>query len=278
MRWNQTTSVCIAMLLLGLCGNASAQAGIAYVTDLKGDVLIDKKRAALLAEVVDGQKLTLAGDSTVFVMIAQSGEEFSLTGPGEYLFRGREVVPARSDAAGKLTKRSTSWRQELGHLVNMTRTGTASLRMRGIPAQSDGRLKIQGPAGKVASMAPVLRWSGPQGSAYQVQLTTDGKSVGTYSEVSHPFTVPLKLAPGATYRWTVSLGEQSASAEFTMLGQDALERLARIEPRTQSSFSDRLLYAATLHQLGAHEDARESMAALAMLRPDLPELAQLADR
>jgi len=256
----------------------AAQPGVAFVTDLKGEARLDTQRAALMSEVSEGQKLVLGNGAAVTLMFIQSGEEFQLPGPGDYLVRGREVVAAKPDGA-KIVKRPTPWRTETTHLVNVAKTATASLRMRGITPAADGKtLRLLSPSGdKVANLNPVLRWQG--GAApFRLEVTLDGVSIFASDKAASPFTMPVKLLPGRQYAWTVKAGDSAVSAEFVMLGADDLKRLSPLRPRVQTTFPDRLLYAVTLHGLGATSEARETFAQLAAARPDLPELANLAGR
>lgn len=256
----------------------AAQPGVAFVTDLKGEARIDSQRATLMSEVAEGQKLVLGNGAGVTLMFIQSGEEFQLPGPGDYQVRGREVVAVKPDGA-RIVKRPTPWRTETTHLVNVAKTATASLRMRGITPTNDGKgLRLLSPSGKVANLNPVLRWQGDTPTPFRLDVTLEGVSIFASDKAASPYTLPVKLLPGRVYAWTVSASGQSVAAEFETLGVDELKRLNMLRPRVQSTFSDRLLYAVTLQGLGATGEARELFAQLAAVRPDLPELANLAGR
>jgi hypothetical protein len=82
---------------------------------------------------------------------------------------------------------------------------------------------------------------------------------------------------------TASLRMRSLSTPARGSGEGRLEALspevkARVEKSksTARTFSDRVLHAILLQQVGATHEAREAWAALARERPDLPQLAALA--
>jgi hypothetical protein len=86
----------------------------------------------------------------------------------------------------------------------------------------------------------------------------------------------VKLSAASRYRWTVmtssgALGE----AQFETLGNDAIAKIARSRAAAKT-FSDRVVHAVLLQDLGATQEAREAWAELARERPDLAELAALA--
>src|SRR5438309_4661933 len=81
--------------------------GVAFITNLKGEVAVDgNARPLLLSELAKGQKITLAKDSQVSVMYTSSGKEFVLKGPGDYVVTESEI----SGAAGAApVARNTEW-------------------------------------------------------------------------------------------------------------------------------------------------------------------------
>ena len=63
---------------------------------------------------------------------------------------------------------------------------------------------------------------------------------------------------------------------FRTLPTHSLDLAQKRRPDDKALFSDWLLYALTLKDVGADQDAGEVWARLAKDRPDLPELAALA--
>ena len=273
-------AVTIAQTAAPAARPASAKAGVAFVTDLKGEHALDGKRLTLMTEVGDGQTLSVTGDGTVVLMFIQSGHEYSLT-PGEYKVADGAVkaVPGKNGAAGKATRRITPWRPDAGGMVNVARSATASLRMRGLPtpaaAPAGGeKARALEPADTlVTTLQPTLVFQAPNGKV-KLRLESDGKSVAEIETEARQWVVNRKLEPGRSYRWLVATGTGESAASFKVADAETLKRLTGMpSPRT---FSDRVLRAATLQSVGATSEARAAFAALAAERPDLPELANLA--
>jgi len=86
----------------------------------------------------------------------------------------------------------------------------------------------------------------------------------------------MKLNAATRYRWTVMtpagvVGE----AQFETLPSDALMKVAKSKSAAKG-FSERVMHAIVLQDLGAVQEARAAWSELARERPDLPELAALA--
>jgi hypothetical protein len=84
------------------------------------------------------------------------------------------------------------------------------------------------------------------------------------------------LAAETRYVWSVSsprgpLGE----AQFETLGNLAISRAESARAGARS-FSDRVMNALLLQEIGAQQEAREAWAELARERPEMPELPALA--
>ena len=92
------------------------------------------------------------------------------------------------------------------------------------------------------------------------------------------YRVPARLlAPDTEYVWTMTVaGNEIGSARFRTLNAEALAQVEHRRPSERADFSDRLLFALMLQEMGAVEEARESWARLAQERADLPELAAFA--
>jgi hypothetical protein len=92
---------------------------------------------------------------------------------------------------------------------------------------------------------------------------------------SHRF--PVKLQPDTEYSWAVSVaGQEIGAARFRTLPAATIQSAEKRRPSDKAEFSDRLLYALLLQEIGAVQEAQEAWAKLAQERTDLPELASLA--
>ena len=91
------------------------------------------------------------------------------------------------------------------------------------------------------------------------------------------YRVPAKLLPETEYVWTVKYGgDEVGTGKFRTLSSAALAQVEMRRPGDKADFSDRLLFALMLQEMGAVQEARESWSRLAQERSDLPELAAFA--
>ncbi|MDH5263847.1 MAG: hypothetical protein OEX21_03740, partial [Betaproteobacteria bacterium] len=209
------------------------------------------------------------------VMFVVSGEEFALKGPGEFVV-GREGVKATKGAAP--STRVPGPRASAAAVVDTSRAATASLRMRSARAPGADRGGPRYPVNaRIATLQPTLRWAGGAETTYTVIVTSSGgKEVFRGNAKGPSLRLPTRLAAGQAYAWTYSAGEAAlGDARFETLPADAIAAADKARAGAKS-FSDRVLLALVLKDLGAAQDAREVWSQLAAERPDIPELAGLA--
>ena len=259
---------------------ASAADGVAFITDLKGEVAVDgTPRPKLLSELAKGQKIRIGKDGQLFVMFIQSGKEYALGGPGDYTVGEREV--AASSGMPPAT-RETAWRASPEVLVKVSQTASASIRMRSFaPVRPEAKAKQEFPTqGAVASLQPTLRWSGADAVEAEVVIFLAGredKPLATAKATGGSHRFPFKLKPGADYVWSVSIaGRAIGPAHFRTLAAADLQTIEKRRPTEKAEFSDRLMFALLLQELGAVQEAQQAWGRLAQEREDLPELTGLA--
>ena len=271
----------IMRTLLGMLLVASAAAwadGIAFITNMKGDVALDgNPRPTLLAELAKGQKLTLGQDSQASVMFVASGKEYALKGPGQYLVKDAEMT-SMSGAAP--VTRETQWHASNKVLVQVAQTSAASVRMRSIAVpKPDTEPKLLYPTeGNIATLQPTFRWRGAGGKGeFLLLVAGQEKPVHTAKVLGSSYRIGAKLRPDTEYTWIVSIaGDEVGTGHFRTLTSDALASVEKQRPSDKAEFSDRVMFALMLQDLGAAQDARESWSRLAQERDDLPELAAFA--
>lgn len=268
-----------ALLVASVSALANAQ-GIAFITDVKGDVSLDNTRAALMAELKKGARIACVRDCVVGVMFLQSGKEYTLKGPGDF-------VVGSTDVSAKIgpppAVRDTPWKLKPA-TVAQVQTASASIRMRAVGAEAAPATAALAPNGtRVASLTPQFRWRGVDATEMvRLEITASDptrKYQSAATVAGHSYTLPASaiLAADTEYHWTVTKGGNViGKASFQTLPKAALEQLAKQAPAASASFSDRFLYALTLQDLKADQEAREAFAKLASERPDLKELAALA--
>ena len=270
----------LAFLLLAASAATPAFAdGIAFITNLKGEVAVDgNPRPPLLSELAKGQKITVGRDSQASVMYIASGKEYVLRGPADYLVKDNEV--AGSTAMPPVT-RNTEWRTSSKVLVQVAQTSAASVRMRSASQpKPDAASKSFPSDGSIATLQPTFRWNGADSKQrVEFALMVVGEEKPVYVGKAHggSFRLPAKLKPETEYAWTATVaGNELAGGRFRTLASEALQQIERSKPSERAEFSDRLLFTLMLLEMGAAQEARESWARLSQERADLPELASLA--
>ena len=265
----------VATLLLLASLAVQAADPVAFVSDFRGDVAMNGAgRPPFLAELIPGTKLVLGAEATATVMYVVSGEEFLLKGPGDFTVTRQGVKAVKGPAPAI---RVPPLKASTTVLVQTSRTATASLRMRSAPAPRGDRVGPLYPVNaKVASAQPVLRWAGDAGGTWTVVVSTAaGKEAFRGAAKGTTLRLPVRLAAGETFLWSVSAGSESGEARFETLPADAIAAADKARAAAKS-FADRVLLAMFLQDLGAAHDSREVWAQLAAERPDIPELAGLA--
>jgi hypothetical protein len=255
--------------------------GIAFITNLKGDVAVDgNPRPALLAELARGQKITVGRESQASVMYIATGKEYLLKGPADYLVKDTEV-------AGTLgmppVTRETAWRTNNKVLVQVAQTSAASVRMRSIapPPKADTEAKLLFPTqGSIATLQPTFRWRAADPKAhgeFVLLVAGQDKPVHHAKAAGGSYRVPARLLPDTEYSWMVTMaGNELGTGKFRTLSAEALTQVDKRKPSEKADFSDRILFTLMLHEMGATQEARESWARLSQERADLPELAAFA--
>lgn len=247
---------------------------VAFISDTRGEVVLDGVgRPPFLAELLPGSRLVLGAGASAAVMYVVSGEEYALTGPGEFVVKADGVVAAKGTPPAR---RTTPVRVSASTLVQTSRAATASLRMRSAPAPKGGGAGPLYPVNaRIATLQPTLRWHGEAGAEYSVVVTSaDGREFFRGKTKGAALKLPARLAPGQSYVWGYS-GAARGESRFETLAADSVAVADKARAQAKS-FADRVALALVLQDLGASQDSREVWAELALERPDIPELAGLA--
>ncbi len=263
---------------------AQAQSGIAFVTDVKGDAALDTGKASLMAEIKKGARISCAKECSVGVMYLLSGKEFVLKGPGDFLVGDNEVT---AKIGPPPAVRETKWKVSSQVVASVNASSSASIRMRSVGGkQAEAALPVERliypRETKVASLQPAFKWTSANAKGpFEFELKPAGATKALYKTRANSLDLKLpgnvKLQPDTEYSWGVKSGAGELGAStFKTLPTHALDVTQKRRPDDKAQFSDWLLYALTLKDVGADQDAGEVWAKLAKDRPDLPELAALA--
>jgi hypothetical protein len=265
-----------ALLVAAAALGAQAADPVAFVADLQGNATIDGNgKVNFLAELPAGTRLLLGTGATLAITYASTGAEFTLVGPGEFVVAPGEVKAERG-AAPK--KRTVTVLPDAAVIAKMSRTANASLRMRGINPRGTGQVALEYPVNtRVTTLQPTLRWSGePSAEQFDVAvLDSAGKEVWK-GNVKPPMARPaVKLSPATVYTWIVMTPKGTkAEGRFETVSAADMARAEKSRAAAKS-FSERVMHAFILQDIGATQDAKEAWSALARERPDIPELTVL---
>ena len=268
----------------------ASAAGIAFVTDVKGDAQIGLAKAALMGELEKGARISCLKDCQVGVMYIVSGKEFIIRGPGDFLIGEADVTAKVGNAP---TTRQTAWKVSSQTVTTAAENASASIRMRSINANTKAviapalpdRLLYPIDKTKVLSLQPDFRWQALNAKGpYEFELVTVATSAASksiyktkQSNLAVKLPANVKLQPDTVYAWQVNFGDANiAKSQFQTLPAHLQETTQRRKPDNNAGFSDWLLYALTLQELGAKQDAQDVWGKLAKDRPDLPELSVMA--
>ncbi|HLX23971.1 MAG TPA: hypothetical protein VKR38_11530 [Usitatibacter sp.] len=251
---------------------------VAFVADVRGSANIEGDgKVNFLAELAAGTRLLLGTGASVSVAYAASGTEFSFTGPGEFTVAEKEV---RADKGAKPTRKGVQALSGNAVVTQAVSTAAASVRMRGISLDATApKTRLEYPLDtRVATLQPVLRWKGePESKGYAVVVQDDGgKAAWKGTTVNPGVKVGARLAPATSYAWRVS-GSQGPVGEgrFETLSAESIAKVQQSQAHAKT-FSDRVMHAFLLQDLGASQEAREAWGVLAKERPEIPELAALS--
>lgn len=268
----------VAAFVAATAWHAAAGMPVAFVADVQGSATIAGDGTLdFLAELEAGTRVYLGSGAHAAITFARSGREYSASGPGEFVIGSEDV---RAERGMPPSRREVPALSDAAVVARASRSATASLRMRGVHAESgSASTALEYPVDtKIATLHPVLRWNaGQEMRDAKVTLQDEsGRAVWSAKATAPAMRVPALLSPATRYTWTLMTPRGVVgSAQFETL---AAQPLSRVEKSGASarSFSERVMHALLLQDLGAAQDAKAAWGDLAHERPDLPELARLA--
>jgi len=269
----------VLAVLAFLSGAAAAQ-GVAFVTNLRGEVAVEgNARPLVLSELARGAKITVGNDAAVSVMYTATGREFTLKGPGKYEIGDKEVATVSGAPAAA---RNTEWRADGKVVTQVAKTSSASVRMRSLakPKADTGPKLLFPTQGGVATLQPTFRWTQADAKApseITVLIPGQEKPLHAGKATAGTYRLPTKLKPDTEYAWVVaSAGQEIGTGKFRTLSADTMKGVEKRRPAEKADFSDHVLFAMYLQEVGATQEAQDLWARLAKERTDLPELSALA--
>lgn len=248
------------------------------VIDVQGNAtLAGKGSLEILAGLAPGAEVSLAPAARVTVLDSASGRQFDLVGPGAFRWNNGTVEVVRP---GKLVVRAPGSESLKEVRLRTARIAQASIRMRG--GDESRPVELVFPVSTWLLERPAaFRWRPVTGAKmYRFQLTdSTGRPLHELSTTRTSIDLPAAVAleAGRTYGWQVwaELADGRTPdgwTEFGLAGPDLRARVERDRLPADARFSDRLLYALLLEELGVRDDAARLWLQLASERPEDPEL------
>jgi hypothetical protein len=261
-------------LILGLLPCVAAAQAVALVIDRTGAVLTTKQGVVtavpVLAALPTGTRVQLQANSSVTLLYLRTGDEYTLTGPGECELK----VGGPSFDATKMQRRAT----EIGAPVRLR---VDNITLGGVVMRS-GNPRPLYPVGQVMVRPAQLAWSSLLSEArFLVDLRDASGALLMHEQtagLSLLFPPDIPLEAGQRYAWAVSLADDDEAtatiSSFEMASVEVQARALRLKPLDTAPFAERVVYALWLEQAGAVGEARQFWETLAKERPD--EAAMLA--
>lgn len=283
--WKKYGGIFAFMGIACVSAHAQSAAGVAFVADVKGEAQLDNGKVTLMAEVKKGARISCMKECSVGVMYLLSGKEYVVKGPGDFQVGESEVT---AKIGPPPTLRETKWKVTSQVVAQTAASSSASIRMRSVngapknePVPPADRLLYPRET-KVSTLQPNFKWAAANVKGpfeFELKSGSSAKPVYKARATTTSLNLPsnVKLLPDMEYNWTVKSGANEIGAtQFKTLPSHTLDLAKQRKPEEKAGFSDWLLYALTLKEVGAEQDAGEVWAKLAKDRPDLPELAALA--
>jgi hypothetical protein len=272
------------VLCLGFQPASFAADGVVagMVLDLQGTgQLTDGGKPAklqLLAYLKPQMELSLDAGSKASVSLYATKSVYQLTGPAVVVIEADKLVVKQGQPPVVKSKS-----QKLVAATETANLVPGAIRMREMPP----RVKLLSPqnGGIILDSRPVFTWDALEAATYEVTVLEGAdRTVAQTKTADSSWQLPesQQLAPGKTYRWTVSYTSPRdnktyrAAGEFNVAAKTAAAELAALKPAEDAAIEDWVLYALVLQNRNMNDEARSVWRRIAAKRPDLQKAMDLS--
>ena len=266
-------------------GRVYAADTVALISDVNGKVAITvnsiSSPAQLLGKIPLGAKIDLPASARLSMIYVATGEEFNLSGPGNY--QADATMPQAVSGAAP-TKLASIGGALNGKRIRPENVSQANLTLRGGSRKSQISLEPLSPSGSITLADPLqLHWQKPaEGLSYQVQLIDSQNKVLVSKEVSsNSFTLPqdITLAGGGYYLWNITTALPdgvlvNSSAQFKVVSNEVREQSNKLKPGKNGTISERVAYGLWLESENLANEAAQVWQELAQAYPDEPNIRE----
>lgn len=252
---------------------------LGMVLDVQGNVTATTSgksaKVEMLSYLRPNMELDLAAGAALTVTWYANSKEMKFSGPAKLR------VGADGISGGRANERALA-EASVGKKGQPSRLAQATIMMRSM-GKSGSAEDLSPPKGaRLATLTPRLGWKGGDDRKYRV-VVVDAKGATMHEAVvsGNAADVPAqKIAWGESYKWRASFepGAVTAEGDFSTIDKADADRLAKIRPGANATFSDWVVYAMALEDLNVVSEARPIWRKLSAERPDEPKLKQLSER
>jgi len=254
-----------------------ASEAIAMVTDLTGNASIttdgDKKVCEILMSLYAGDEISVAEGSKLTLVYFNSSMEYTFSGSA--LINVKSEGP-KNNRGSKAETRELAIIKDSALLPSSENYSQAAIVLRG--ARKHPKIKLIYPVNtKVLDPLLTFEWL-PIEKVMQYRFILTDESGRTIIETlanGNSFKLPTEnnIEAGVLYSWQVEArlsngAVYSNSSNFSLIDKEELEKINRLRPKDKATFSERIVFATLLEQMGVYDEAYDYWKALAAERPD----------
>ncbi len=263
----------IALAAFAIAPVARAAAPVALVTDIVGDASTLNgvtEPLKLLGELAPNAEVAVGADGQVVVFYLADGNEYTLRGPGRYRLAAKAPEPQKGAPALQRKAAAPAYRDIRMRIDRVTQGG--------IVLRGAERPSLQQPVNEtVLNNGVTFGWeSFGDAAIYQFELVDQaGQKLLTAETQETELRLPnaVQLKPGQLYFWAIRGRDATAAqtfyraAQFHVADVATRRRVDAAHPKLDATFSERVLYAALLEEVGARSAAVAWRQTLAAERP-----------
>jgi len=263
-------------ILASFAKTSVATEAVAMITDITGKASIttngEQKPCEILMSTSSGDELHLEANSKLTLVYFKSAKE--------YTFLEKSVIKITPEApevksGSKATIRDLQIAKE-ANLLPINEYSQAAIVFRG--ARKKPKIKLIYPVNStILDPLVIFEWLPIEKVLQYRYILTDGSGRTVIETLVNGTSFKLpdenNIEEGVAYSWQVearlSTGAvYSNSSSFSLIDKAELERINRLRPKDGATFSERIVFATLLEQLGLRDEARIYWKVLSFERPE----------